>query len=69
MDPHVCVIVIVYGLCRPATKEIIRLRIHHRGQLVTHPIMWYVGETLSEMNWDWDVDLMFYRDIEKMKKS
>ena len=29
----------------------------------------YVGEVVTEMNWDWDVDLMSYMDLESMIKS
>lgn len=60
---------IVPILCRPVEKQIFRIRIHHKGQLVHHPVKWYVGETVSEMDWDWDVDLMSYMHIESMIKN
>ena len=47
----------------------VRLRVHHRGRLVYHPEKSYVGGTTSEMNWDWDVDLMSYMDIEGLIKG
>ncbi|XP_058725528.1 uncharacterized protein LOC131596807 [Vicia villosa] len=54
---------------RPSETQTVRLRIHHRGRLVQHPVKLYVGGVASEMNWDWDVDLMSYMEIEKMIKN
>ncbi|XP_058755919.1 uncharacterized protein LOC131629134 [Vicia villosa] len=54
---------------RPSETQTVRLRIHHRGRLVQHPVKLYVGGIASEMNWDWDVDLMSYMEIEKMIKN
>ncbi|XP_058752673.1 uncharacterized protein LOC131625861 [Vicia villosa] len=54
---------------RPAPIQTVRLRIHHKGDLITHPITLYVGETLTEMDWDWDVDYLSYMEVEKMIKD
>ena len=37
--------------------------------MVYHPVKWYVYGIVSEINWDYDVDLMFYMQIEWMIKS
>ncbi|XP_058747097.1 uncharacterized protein LOC131620093 [Vicia villosa] len=54
---------------RSALTQTMRLRIHHKGDLITHPITLYVGETLTEMDWDWDVDYLSYMEVEKMIKD
>ncbi|XP_058759381.1 uncharacterized protein LOC131632657 [Vicia villosa] len=54
---------------RPSETQTVRFRIHHRGRLVQHPVKLYVGGIASEMNWDWDVDLMSYMEIENMIKN
>ncbi|CAL5194027.1 unnamed protein product [Lathyrus oleraceus] len=54
---------------RPAMSNKIRLRIHHRGKLVETPVKWYVNGEVTEMNWSWDVDYIFYMELEDMIKS
>lgn len=54
---------------RPTKEQFFRLRIHHRSHLVYHPVKLYADEIVSEMNWDWDVDLVSYMQIERMIKS
>lgn len=57
-----------YLVCVEQKKQTVRLRIHHKGQLVYHPVKWYVGETEFKTNWDWEMNLMSYMQIESMIK-
>lgn len=56
-----CVLIINSTLLfKPAHTQSIKLRTHHRGELVENPIKWYINGEVSEMNWSWDVDYMPY---------
>ncbi|XP_058784836.1 uncharacterized protein LOC131659698 [Vicia villosa] len=54
---------------RPPKTNKVRLRIHHRGQLVEEPVKWYVNGQVTEMKWGWDVDYISYMQIQGMIKS
>ncbi|XP_058784528.1 uncharacterized protein LOC131659338 [Vicia villosa] len=54
---------------RPSQTQTIRLRIHHRGQLVDKPAKWYVNGQVSEMNWEWDVDYISYMQLEGLIRN
>jgi hypothetical protein len=56
-------------LYRPAETQHVRIRFHHRGELVNSPVKWYINGEVSEMNWKWDVDRMSYMQVEKMIKN
>ncbi|XP_058747460.1 uncharacterized protein LOC131620408 [Vicia villosa] len=51
---------------RPVQSQTIKLRIHHMGELVDHPVKWYVNGLVSEMDWLWDTDYMSYMQFEKL---
>ncbi|KAI5430121.1 hypothetical protein KIW84_034626 [Lathyrus oleraceus] len=54
---------------KPSQINKVRLRIHHRGKLVSEPIKWYVGGEVTEMNLQWDMDFISYMDVERLIKS
>jgi hypothetical protein len=56
-------------LYRPAETQRVRIRFHHRGELVNSPVKWYINGEVSEMNWKWDVDTMSYMQVEMMIKN
>ncbi|KAI5441162.1 hypothetical protein KIW84_010574 [Lathyrus oleraceus] len=54
---------------RPTQANKVRLRIHHKGKLVSELVKWYVGEEVTEMNWGLDVDFISYMDVKRFIKS
>lgn len=42
-------------------KQIVRFRVSNRGQLVDTLVKWYVVGVVSKMDWNLNVDLIFYR--------
>ncbi|CAK8530931.1 unnamed protein product [Lathyrus sativus] len=54
---------------RPAKTNKVRLRIHHRGQLVEQPIKWCVTGVMTELKHSWDVDYMSYMNIQDIIKN
>ncbi|XP_058784134.1 uncharacterized protein LOC131658902 [Vicia villosa] len=51
---------------RPSKSQFMRLRIHHWGRFVDNPVKLYVGELITEMDWDWDVEYLSYMQIEEL---
>lgn len=52
---------------RPTKSHNVRLRIHHSGELVHTSIKWYVDGEASELNWKWDVDVLFQKQENKLR--
>ncbi|CAI8619835.1 unnamed protein product [Vicia faba] len=52
---------------RTYDTQVVRLRIHHQGHLVHNLVKLYVDGLVYEMNWDWDVELMFYMFMEDVR--
>ncbi|XP_058734718.1 uncharacterized protein LOC131650444 [Vicia villosa] len=54
---------------RPSKSNYVKIRLHHRGQLVESPCKWYVNGLVSELDWEWDTDYMSYMDLEASIKD
>ena len=56
----------MYG---PPPTQTVRIKVHHRGELVHTPIKWYVNGEVSELEWNWDVDYISYKQLVDLIKS
>ncbi|CAI8609224.1 unnamed protein product [Vicia faba] len=54
---------------RPTKVHKIRIRLHHKGDLVHSPVKWYVGGIVTKISWKIDVGYISYIDLEALIQS
>ncbi|KAK2416396.1 hypothetical protein QL285_038793 [Trifolium repens] len=54
---------------RSSEKQHIRIKFHHKGQLVTKPVHWYINGVIDERDLNWNVDMLSYMEIDGLVKS
>ncbi|WJX76245.1 hypothetical protein P8452_59685 [Trifolium repens] len=53
----------------PPEKQCVRIKFHHKGQLVTKSVHCYINGVVDERDWNWNVDMLSYMEIDGLVKS